>query len=322
VKIFKYWIALFLTGMVITATANGEIADRIVAFINDEVITLMELNNALDVYRKQVEVSYKGPDIEKIMADAKPIMLKKMIEQNLVDQEARKSGIVVKDEEVLENINGFLESKKMKMDDLLTSLAGEGTTFDGYKKVVRDQLVRTRLIRREIRAKISVSEEEIGSYYQQHRNDYEGKEAVRIRQILLTFPKNIDGTAKAKLRAEMATIHKRLKDGDAFEVLALNHSKELAAAAGGDLGFIEKGMILPIVENIAFNLKVGQTSDIIESTIGFHIIKVIDKRGAGLKPLADVQAEIRGKLEDGKMDKKYEQWLQELRMKYHIEIKL
>ena len=308
--------------MVITVTAYGEIADRIVAFVNDDVITLTELNDALDLYRKQVETSYKGPDIEKIMAEAKPIMLNKMIDQNLVEQEARKSGIVIKDEEVMENINDFLATRKLKMDELLTKLAGEGMTFEEYKKGTRDQLVRLRLVRREIRSKISVSEEEIGSYYQQHREDYEGKEAVRIKQILLAFPKNMNGTTKAKLRAEMDTIDKRLKGGEPFEMIAASQSGESAMAAGGDIGFIERGMILPVVENAAFNLKVGEISGIIESTVGFHIIKVIDKRGEGLKPLDDVRAEIREKLDGEKMDKKYEQWVKDLRAKDHIEIKL
>ena len=179
-----------------------------------------------------------------------------------------------------------------------------------------------RLLRRELKSKITISEEEIGDYYLKHREIYEGKEAVRIKQILILFPKNLDAQIKAKLKAEMDTIHKRLQNGESFDLLAAQYSQGPAAATGGDIGFIEKGLMLPAVESVAFILKKDEISKVVESPVGFHIIKAIDKRGAGIKPIESVREEIKAKIEEDKMDKKYDEWIKELRSKSLIEIKL
>jgi len=322
VKSFKAGIIFFATWAFLSAAVAAEVVDRIVAVVNNDIVTLSELNNAFETYQKRIEASYKGQDLVKVVAEARLAMLNKMIDQSLIDQEAKKSGIVIKDDEVTDTIKDFLDRRKMKMEDLLKSLANDRSSFEEYKKEVKDQLLRMRLVRREIKSKVAVSDEEIGSYYLKHREEYEGKEAVRIKQILVPFPKNVDEATKVKLRGDMAAIHKRLKDGEPFDMLAARYSQEAAAAAGGDIGFIERGMILPAVEDVAFSLQRNETSGIIESPIGLHIIMAVDRRGEGIKPIESVRTEIRDKLEEEQMEKKYTEWIKELRNKSHIEIKL
>jgi parvulin-like peptidyl-prolyl isomerase len=178
-----------------------------------------------------------------------------------------------------------------------------------------------RLLRREIKSKIAVTDEEIGEYYRKNREAYEGKEAVQIKQILVLFPKGADVKTKAKLREEMDAIHKRLLNGEPFDLLAAQFSREPAAATVGDLGFFEKGSMLPAVESVAFSLKKDEISKVIESPVGLHIIQAVDRRGAGIKPIESVREEIKAKLEEEKTDKKYEEWIKELRKKSLIEIK-
>jgi len=319
---FTAWIVFLVAWMLTPALTHAEVADRIVAIVNDEVLTLTEFNTAFEPIRKKVEENYKNQDLSKIMPEAKLVVLNRMIDQNLIEQEAKKSSIVIKDDELMDAINDFIKRRNISMDYLLRDLAKDGSNFEAYKKEVRDQLIRTRLVRREIKFKVTVSEEEIGEYYVKHREDYEGKEAVRINQILIQFPKDMDAATKAKLRADVGAIYKRLKDGEPFEMLAAKYSQGPAAAAGGDIGFVERGMILSVVENAAFKLQKDEISDVIESPIAFHIIKVVDRRGAGIKPIESVRLEIRERIEGEKMEKKYLEWIKELREKYHIEIKL
>jgi parvulin-like peptidyl-prolyl isomerase len=296
--------------------------ERIVAAVNGDIITLSELSSAFEPYKKKIEESYKAADKEKVIAEARLSMLDKLIDNILIDQEAKKSGIVINDDEVMTMINDALSKRKMKMDDLLYELAKENSSIEAYKKELKDHLLRMKFLRREIKARLSVSEEEIGDYYTKHREAYEGKEAVRIMQILILFPHNSNENIKAKLREEMNAIHKRLKNGEPFDALAAKYSQEPAAATGGDIGFIEKGSMLPVVDSVAFSLKKDEISEVIESPIGFHIIKVMDKRGAGIKPIASVREEIKTKIEQEKMDKKYEEWIKDLRSKSIIEIRL
>jgi len=194
--------------------------------------------------------------------------------------------------------------------------------MDAYRKDIRDQLVRLKLIRRDIKSKVAVTDEEIGEYYRKHREDYDGKEAVRIRQILLLLPKEENPAVKEKLRADADAIHKRLLNGEPFEPLSAKFSQGPAAAEGGDIGYIEKGMIHSEVEDAAFSLPLNQISGVIESSVGFHIVQVVDRRGAGIKAIENVREEIREKIDREKMEKKFGEWLVELRKKSHIEIKL
>ncbi len=313
-------------GMLMIATVipvSGEVVDRIVAIVNDDVITSSELNNAFDPYMKRIEASVPaGKEREKVVAEGKVTILNRMIDNKLVEQEARKSGIIIKDDEVMGVIKDMLKSRNMQMPDLLQALNKDGITFDGYKQELKEQLQRQQLIRREIRSKIVVTDDEIGDYYRQHRDEYEGKEAIRIRQILLPVPLGTDQAIRERARELAESILKRIKSGEPFEALAAQFSQGPAVAAGGDIGFVEKGHMLPEVEKVALSLNIGDVSPVIESSQGFYIVQVIDKRGAGLKPITEVRQEIQMKLEDEKAAKKFDLWVAELRSKSLVDIKL
>ena len=228
----------------------------------------------------------------------------------------------VKDEEVMEALQDVLAKQKLSMEEYLKNLAQEGKSLDAVKKEIRGQMMRARLLRREVKAKILVSDEEIGEYYNKNRQEYEGKETVRIKQILLLLPPDADRTIVAKVKNKAMRLHKLVMNGESFDLLALNYSQGPAAAQGGDVGFIGRGTIIPEVEAVAFSLPAGQVSEVIKSSVGFHIIQVVDKKGAGLKPIAAVREEIKTKIEDEKLDKKFDEWIASVRAKSHIEVKL
>ncbi|MHB9096715.1 MAG: peptidylprolyl isomerase [Syntrophales bacterium] len=308
--------------LLLCVPAQAGVADRIVAIVNDEVITLSELNGAFEPYRAKLEASYTGGEREKALTETKLTLLNQMIDNLLMQQQARKAGIVVKDEEVSATINELLTRRNISQEDFRQAVAREGTTLEAYRKGVKDQLMRIRLVQREIKSKVAVSDEEIGEYYRKNRQDYEGKEAVRIKQILLPLPKDASDEAKEKLRADAGAIRKRLLAGEPFELVSVRYSQGPAASAGGDIGYIEKGMMLPEVETVAYSLPLNQISAVIESSVGFHIVQVIDRRGAGVKPIESVREEIRERLDREKVEKKFDEWLETLRTRSHIEIKL
>ena len=321
-KRLRIFIIVLLSTLLFALPGRAEIVDRIIAFVNDEIITLHDLNEAFEPYRKKIDDNYKGPDKNQVVAETKLSLLNRMIDNLLIEQEAKKSAIVVQDDEVMASIRDMLARKKMTMETLQQSLSREGTTFEAYKKDMRDSMVRMRLLRREVRSKITVSDEEIGEYYSLHRDEYEGKDAVRLKHILLLFPKNMDSNTKAKLQANAMDILKKLKAGGSFDQLASQFSQGPAASSGGDVGFVEKGTMLPEVEKVAYSLDKDSISNLIESPVGFHIIKVIDRRGAGVKPIETVREEIKSRLEDEKIEKKFDSWVSELRAKSLVEIKL
>jgi parvulin-like peptidyl-prolyl isomerase len=324
VKFYKKIFLILWSLILLCAPAGAEVVDRIIAVVNDEIITLYEFNAAFDPYLKNIENTYKGNDKEAVIKQTRGVFLQRLIDNMLIEQEGKKSGtgIIVKDEEVMEVLRDLMAKQKLSMQDFSKNLAKEGNSLDAVKKEIRMQMMRARLLRREIKSKVIVSEEEIGEYYNKNRQDYEGRETVRIKQLLLLIPPKADSTAIAKVRNEAVQLHKRIMGGESFDLLILKYSQGPAAAQGGDVGFVGRGTIIPEVEKEAFSLPLGQISEVIESSVGFHIIQVVDKKGAGLKPIAAVREEIKAKIEDEKLDKKFEEWISSVRAKSHIEIKL
>ncbi|MFZ2399872.1 MAG: peptidylprolyl isomerase [Smithella sp.] len=323
-KFYKKLFLILWGVILLCAPAGAEVVDRIIAVVNDDIITLYEFNAAFEPYLKNIENTYKGNDKETVIKQTRSAFLQRLIDNILIEQEGKKSGtgIIVKDEEVMDVIRDIMTKQKLSMQDFLKNLAKEGNSLDSVKKEIRTQMMRARLLRREIKSKVIVTDEEIGEYYNKNRQDYEGKETVRIKQLLLLIPPNADSAAIAKVRTGAMQLHKSVMAGESFDLLIVKYSQGPAAAQGGDVGFVGRGTIIPEVEKVAFSLPVGQISEVIESSVGFHIIQVVDKKGAGLKPITAVREEIKTKIEDEKLDKKFEEWIASIRAKAHIEVKL
>jgi peptidyl-prolyl cis-trans isomerase SurA len=319
VKFYKKIILILWGVILLCAPVGAEVVDRIIVVVNDEIITLYEFNTTFEPYRKNIDNTYKGNDKEAVIKQTRDALLQRLIDNILIEQEAKKSGtgILVKDEEVMEVIQEMLGKQKTNMEEFVKNLVREGNSLESVKKDIRMQL-----LRREIKSKIIISDDEIGAYYNKNRQEYEGKETVRIKQFLLLLPPNADKTIQAKLKSDALEMHKRIMNGESFDFLVAKYSQGPAAAQGGDVGFVGKGTVIPEVEAVAFSLPVDQLSDVIESSVGFHIIKVVDKKGAGLKPIAVVREEIKTKIEDEKLDKKFDEWIASVRAKSHIEIRL
>ena len=321
-KVLKIFIVIFVFSILLAALSSANVVDRIVAVVNDDIITLSELNRDIEAFIKRIEKTSEVADKESVAKQLRMTVLRELINQKLIEQEAKKLGIVASDKDIDDAIRNIMAQKKISMEAFREAIAREGGTFDEYKKELRRHLTRMNLLGREIKSKVTVSREEIGNYYREHREDYEGKEAVRINQILIIVPRDNNAEVKKERRILTEETLKRLKRGESFSLLAVEVSQGPAAKAGGDLGYIEKGMMLPEVDEVAFALKKGEISEIIESPTGFHIIQVIDKRGAGIKPIESVREEIIGKIGSVKVEKKFQEWLKEQREKSLIEIRL
>jgi parvulin-like peptidyl-prolyl isomerase len=325
VKAYKTGFAVILAVLLISVPAAAAVADRIVAVVNGEVITLSELHRAFAPYAAHIEANYKGPDKEAFLKQNQAAFLQRMIDQMLIEQEAKKPGAgiaAVKDETVMAVVKDMLAKNRLTMQDYLKKLAEEGKTLESAKQEIRGQMLRMRLLRREVQSRILVTDEEIGEYYDKHREDYEGREAVHIRQIFLPIPEGADSGARDRVRAEANQLRERILKGERFVVMAARYSKGPAAAEGGDIGFVERGVMMPEVEKAAFSLPVGEVSEVLETEAGFLLLVVVDKKGAGLKPLPVVRDEIKAKIEDEKVNKKYDEWMAELRKKSFIDIRL
>ncbi|MFQ6039847.1 MAG: peptidylprolyl isomerase [Candidatus Poribacteria bacterium] len=209
--------------------------------------------------------------------------LKALVRQKMMVQEAKKIGLD-EDEEVRRKI------------ELLT------------REVTEKVLVET-LIQREVMDKTVVTDKEAKAYYDQHKDEFSEKEKAKARHILVATEE------------EAQKIRKELESGADFAKLAESKSIDRhTAKRGGDLGYFERGKMVPEFEKACFDLKVGEISDIVKTKFGYHIIKLEEKKPASVKEFYEANDEIKKKLLSDKQQKEYQKWLNQLEKKAKIKI--
>ncbi|HET6488339.1 MAG TPA: peptidylprolyl isomerase [Syntrophales bacterium] len=318
----RLWTFIAIAAILLfAATSRGEVVDRVIAVVNDDVITQYELDSTVELVLKRYEQSIRPEEREKITAEARKALLDRMIEDLILRQEAKRLGITIREEELNAAIQDSLAKRNLTTENLREILIKEGTDYERYREATRSDMIKQRILQREIRPRVTVTNEDIGAYYQEHRDEYEGKLRVRLLMITLPLPAGSDEAQKEAQRAKAESILKRIQAGEYFEALAIENSPG-QERSGGDIGYVEKGSMNPIIEEVAFNLKPGEVSGVIETPQGFYLIKALDKRGGGNLSLKATRAEVDERIFSEKMGKAYTEWMATKRQKAHIEIRM
>ena len=153
-------------------------------------------------------------------------------------------------------------------------------------ELLKNDFIAMQYLEKEVVGKIEVSDKDVELYYKMHSEEFGSPEMVRVRHILISAPKTVSDDEKKKARAKAEEILKRIRDGASFEKLAAEMSDDTGSKnKGGDIGFFQKGRMVPEFEKAAFSLKKGELSDVIETSFGYHILKLEDRKEAKIEPL-------------------------------------
>jgi peptidyl-prolyl cis-trans isomerase SurA len=299
------------------AGSSSEVVDRIVATIDGEPVTLVELRTFADQVRERAHNGGgEAPADDRAMLDE--LVLEKILRKQVAAQ-----GVAATDQQIDAYIASIKERNHLDDAQLKEALTQQGLTWDQYRDQVRADIERAALINKEIRNKVNVSPEEIERYYKEHLDEYGTKPKVHVRLISFLLPPGAGPEQKAAIRADAERVRAEAASGKDFAALAKAHSQGPGADDGGDIGEVERGQMQPAFEKAVFALKPGEVSEVVETDSGFHIFKVEERSGEAHQPLAAVSDDIREKLYRENMEARYDRWLkQDLRSKYHVEILL
>lgn len=313
--------SLLVWGTVVVA-GEGFLIDKVVAVVNDDVITLSQLQEEGKplIQRMREELLEQDPDGQMQITERQ--ILDALILRRLQIQEAEKQRIVVDQAQVTAAIEQIKRQNGIISDvEFAEALKQQHLTLEGLKTKVWEQLVVDALLVRNVRSGIVVSEEEIATYYQEHADRFRRPTSVRIRHILLRFPQNPSGESLAQVRSRAAQLLGQLRKGADFATMAQKYSDGVAAGDGGDLGVLRQGELHPALESAAFSLEPGSISDVIETGAGLNIVKVEERTG-GDRPSAGVREEIRRALFSQKLMHRMNEYFEELRKQAYIDIRL
>jgi peptidyl-prolyl cis-trans isomerase C len=217
--------------------------------------------------------------------------LTELVNAELLKQESIRKKIVPAPEAV------DTELKKMKSqfpdeETFKSEIGKQGLTLEEVRKNVSTQLALREMLKTEIEDKIKISDEDINKFYTANPDYFKTGESVKASHILIKSEEGDDEAKVAEAKKKIEEILAKVKGGADFAKTAEENSEGPSAPNGGDLGFFSSGQMVKPFEDAAFRLKKGDVSDIVKTRFGFHIIKVIDKKEAGMTPLKDVRDKI------------------------------
>lgn len=312
----KALFGLLVAGLIAVVPARAEVLERILAIVNDEVITEQDLQVVMAPVAAQFRTQYTGQELQERLSEARREFLSRVVEEKLILSQAKKMQVIVKDSEVDEMVVEA-RNKFQSREQFLQALSEQGLSEKRLWERFRDQIMTSKLVSYDVKSKVSVSPGEISEFYRAHQDEFQQGERVRLQQILVRVSNR--KPEEAKTLAD--SLVKQISEGGSFEELAKTHSEGSEAKEGGEMGWMERGQLLGAIDEKVFALPVGGVTDPIETTLGYHIFKVIDKQPALLKALNDVRGEIQDRLFKQKLKKRLDSYVDDLKKNAYISIR-
>jgi peptidyl-prolyl cis-trans isomerase SurA len=304
--------------LIYAAPARSEVVDRVVAVVNDDIVLLSELNEALAPYYKKIAAAgYSDQQARQMRFKTREEVLSQLVNETLTDQEIKRLGLTVSSAEVDSMLERIKEVNYLTDEELRAALEREGTTLADYRADVEEQLLRTKLVNIEVKSKIVVTEADIKAYYESHQARYQGEPEYHLRNIVLAIP---DADAAPAVRQRMEAIVAEIKAGLSFADAARRYSESVLAEEGGDLGHISLSTLSEEIRSELTGLKAGEFTDIVVTDQGLQLFYIEDLYPATGRSLAEASAEIEDKLYKQIVDDKFDTWLEQLRSQAHIKI--
>ncbi len=311
--------ALFLscqTALFCPFARSAEVVERILAVVNDEIVTEQDLEFVMAPVVAQYRTAYTGQELQEKIKEARAEFLNKVIEDKLILSEAKRRQVILKDAEV-DDMMAEVRNKFPSKEVFLKTLEEQGLTEKKLWNRFRDQLITQKLVAYEVKSRVSVSPGEVVDYYKAHPQTFLQGDRVRLQQILVRIGSRSE--EEAKTFAE--SIVMQLNEGKLFEELAKTYSEGSEAKEGGEMGWVEQGQLVGAIDEKIFAMSQGQITPPIQTSLGFHIFKVIERQASSEKPLDQVRDKIQEIIFKEKLGNRLQDWIKNLKKNAYISIR-
>lgn len=307
--------AILIAFFLLVPDLYAETNNRVVAFVNDDMITLYELNNTIEERTGKTCEELRSANEQEFFTIREKI-LDMMITERLEKEKIKELELEASKEQVDSYIESIKSSNKLTQEDLVAQLEKEGMTYDKFRKKLKEELSRRNLIETEIADKTIISEDKIAEYYEAHKEEYKKPGKAHIASIFLVpAPSNPDD-----IEQKGKDILARIKKGEDFAELARKYSNGPGAEEGGDLGEITLADVDPKILEVINSLKEGEVSSLIDMGSRLQIIKLIKKIDTEWTPLEEVKDNIGDLLYRKEMEKRYNEYMTELKNNSYTKI--
>ena len=323
-KRFLHLIAI-LGILAVAIPGEAVVIDRIVAVVNDEVVTLSELQSIKYYMKKEKEPEKaKGDNSSKDQAESEKRLLDEIIEKRLQLQQARLKKIQVPEDQVQAALKDLMQRNNIATEERFArELAAEGITLEHLRRQIEENIMITRLINTEVRPKVLLTDDDIAEYYHAHDSEFR-QEELSARHILFPLPpeatdkeiQEIEGLA-----GQVLDKFNQQESGYEFDKLTGEFERKYPTVKTGDLGYFTKGQILPEMEQAVWGLPAGKAA-IVRTKFGVHLVQITDRKLHTLDDDPQIKERVKQALYKQKLQQELDKWLADLHKKAAIKIML
>lgn len=300
------------------------IAERVVAIVNDAVILESELEARELPLLGQLDNITDPAERERRLGKLRGQVLDDMVNEELIVQAGEQAKIEVESSEVQAALDEIKQQNGLDDAGLQQLLTQQGFTMANYKQDLRRQIMRLRAINQLVAPKVNVTDDDVRARYDELQRRSQAVSDVRLAHILISLPQHPSEQEIDSAKKRAADAVARLRAGEDFAAVCADVSDDQSTkASGGELGWFQRGSLQdPAWENVVFTMNKDEVRGPIGGDSGFQIFKALETKSSGLKPFAQMKEQLKGELRHREMEKQSAAWIEELRKKAYIDIKV
>jgi peptidyl-prolyl cis-trans isomerase SurA len=302
--------------------AEPVVVERLSAVVNDAIILESEVVQRATPMLMEIE----SLDAQERAREWRQILRKtveQMVDEELIVQAAAEAKLEVSGDEVKKAIDEIKRQNRLTDAQLEQALVQQGTTMASYRGDIRRQILRLRAVSTLVRPRVQVSEEQIKTRYERMAGQSAVVTEVHLRHILIALPERSSTAQLEAARRRAGELVARARAGEDFEALAKEASQDpTTSSSGGDLGWYKRGELPTEWEEIVFAMDPGETRGPVQGPRGLHVFQLAEHKRETVRPLEEIKDSLREQIFGEEMEKQTRVWLQELRKKAHLEVKL
>lgn len=320
-RVIPFWRLLIVLTLITLASpayvGESQSAEQKVAVVNGTVIKQAEFDSEMSRVLERLQRTGRIPnDLER--SQIKKQVLENLIARELLYQESQKKGIKVDQKEIEEQITALKGRFPSEVEFKNALSTANLTEADLRFQFERDVAIR-KLLDDQIGGKSTVSEKESRAYYDGNLESFKKPEQVRASHILIKVDPGADEAKKAEARTKIESLQAKLKNGEDFGALAKEYSEGPSGPKGGDLGFFGRGQMVKPFEEVAFSMKPGQVSGMVETRFGYHLIMVTERTPESTLSYEEVKDRLEQYLKQQKVQEEIAAYVETLKSNAKIE---
>jgi peptidyl-prolyl cis-trans isomerase SurA len=294
--------------------------DGIAAVVNEEIITIGEVREAMAFEVSRLAQSYRGVQLQERISAVYKQTLSNLTDIQLQLVRARQLQMTVSEDEIDRHTDILMEQNEISDEQLVQMLRSRGMTLETYRQQVREGLLVTKVVNAEVRSRLIILDSELQEAYEARQDSYRIPGTLTVSHILFLLPQRASDGNVAQRQVEAEGVLQTIRDGGDFAALARQYSEGPSAERGGLLGTFKADELLPGFDKATTSLQPGEVSDVVRTRVGLHVIRLEDRLADSFRAFDDVRDELQNELLREKTDSKYQEWLAALRLQAYVKI--